>query len=104
MKGDVHGILHRERPQVVKRIALWFALSGYLLTFLYYYGPYGIAYSEPVLHALPFSMCVVAFGGMPVPAVAIVTAPVNALIYSVVGALLGLGVSEFKTNSVPSRR
>src|SRR5215470_7662422 len=103
MKGDVHEILHRERPQVVKRIALWFALSGYLLTFLYYYGPYGIAYSEPVLHALPFWMCVFAFGGMPVPAVALLTAPVNALIYGVVGALLGLGVGELKTSGVPTR-
>ena len=81
--------IHRERPHVMKRTALWFALSGYLLTFLYYYGPYGIAYSEPVSHALPFWMCVVAFGGMPVPAVAVIAAPVNALIYGVVGAIPG---------------
>lgn len=88
----------------MKRTALWFALGGYFLTFLYYYGPYGIAYSKPVLHALPFWMCVVAVSGMPVPAVALLAAPVNALIYGVVGALLGLGVSEFRANGVPPRR
>jgi len=87
------------RGDLVKRTAFWFAVGGYFLTLLYYYGPYGIAYSDPVFHALPFWMCVVAIGGMPVPAVALVIAPVNAFIYGVVGLLLGFGATEFKATS-----
>lgn len=81
----------------MKKFIFWFAVSGYFLTFLYYYGPRGIALSDVLFHALPFWMCILAIGGMPVPAVALLIAPVNALIYGAVGALLAFALTNLRT-------
>ena len=74
---------------VIRKLTFWFALTGYFLTFLYYYGPYGIAYSLFLFHILPFWMCILTSGGMPVKAVALLIAPINALSYGIIGAAIG---------------
>ena len=81
---------------MVKRLIFWFATSGYFLTFLYYYGPLGIGYSRVLHGMLPFWMCILALGGMPVQAVALVIAPINALSYGIVGAFMGVIASTIK--------
>jgi hypothetical protein len=74
------------------RLGFWFAFTGYLLTVLYYFGPFGIAYSVPLYRILPFWMCIITDHGMPVSAVALFIAPINAAIVGAVGALVGLVV------------
>lgn len=74
---------------VIRKLAFWSALIGYLLTFLYYYGPWGIAYSSFLFHILPFWMCIIRIGEMPVQAVVLTIAPINALGYGLVGATIG---------------
>src|SRR5580704_14551486 len=39
---------------VIRKLTFWFALTGYFLTFLYYYGPWGIAYSLFLFHIFHF--------------------------------------------------
>ena len=80
---------------MVRKLAFWFALTGYFLTFLYYYGPLGISYSAFLYYILPFWMCILAIGGMPVPAVALVIAPINAAIYGIAGLAIGWILSKF---------
>jgi hypothetical protein len=79
---------------VTRRLAFWFAFTGYFLTFLYYYGPHGISYSTFLYRILPFWVCILAIGGMPVPAVSLFIAPINAAIYGVAGALIGWILSK----------
>jgi hypothetical protein len=80
---------------VIRRLVFWFALTGYLLTFLYYYGLFGVSYSAFLYYLLPFWMCILAVGGMPVPAVALVIAPINATIYGIAGLAIGWIFSRF---------
>jgi hypothetical protein len=74
---------------VIRKLTFWFALMGYFLTFMYYYGPWGTAYSPFLFDILPFWMCILRIGGMPVQAVALLIAPINALSYGVIGAAIG---------------
>jgi hypothetical protein len=85
---------------LIKRVTFWFALTGYFLTFLYYYGPWGIANNEFLYHVLPYWMCLLAIGGMPVPAVALWIAPINALIYGIVGAFVAWLVATMRQRSI----
>ena len=82
---------------MVKRFTFWFAFIAYFLTFLYYYGPHGIGRSQLLYNILPFWMCILTLGGMPVQAVALIIAPVNALLYGILGAIIGVFASTFKT-------
>jgi len=87
----------RRFPALVKRLSFWFALIGYIgyfLTVLYYFGPLGVAYSVALDHILPFWMCIMTDHGMPVPAVALFIAPINATIYGVGGATVGWVLSS----------
>jgi hypothetical protein len=72
---------------MVKRLPFWFAVTGYFLTFLYYFGPRGIQYCAILDRILPFWMCslTLALGGMPVLTVALFIAPLNAVIYGIAG-------------------
>jgi len=82
---------------LVKRLSFWFALSGYtgyFLTVLYYFGPLGVAHSAALYHILPFWMCIITRNGMPVLAVALFIAPINAAIYGVGGATIGSVLSS----------
>jgi hypothetical protein len=74
---------------VTWKLAFSFALTGYILTFLYYYGPWRTAYSVFLFHILPFWMCILTIGGMPVRVVALFIAPINALAYGIIGAATG---------------
>jgi hypothetical protein len=51
---------------MTKRFGFWFASTGYLLTVLYYFGPWGIAYNTTLYRILPFWMCVLTGHGHPV--------------------------------------
>ena len=73
---------------VTKRIALWSAVVGYVLTMLYYFGPGQLQLNETVVHLMPYWVCILAGGhGTPVLPVAVFVAPINALIYGAVGAI-----------------
>jgi hypothetical protein len=84
---------------MIKRVSFWLALTGYFLTFLYYFGPWGIAYSPVLDFILPFWMCNLALGGIPVSAVALFIAPINAVIYGIAGATIGWIFSRFFAES-----
>lgn len=79
---------------MIKRFAFWFGVAGYFLTFLYYKGPHPFSYSQTLGHALPYWGCYFALGGMPVGAVLMDFAPVNAAIYAIVGAGVGWSFSK----------
>jgi len=74
---------------LIKKFTAWFALAGYFLTLLYYFGPRGLAYGASLFRILPFWMCIVTGHGMPSPAVALFIAPINAMVYGTVGATIG---------------
>jgi hypothetical protein len=78
---------------MTKRLAFWFAYTGYSLTFTYYFGPSGVAGSTTLHRILPFWMCILTGHRMPVSAVALFIAPINAAIFGAVGATVGLVVS-----------
>jgi hypothetical protein len=88
---------------VIRKLTFWFALTGYVLTFLYYHGPRGIAYSSFLFHILPFWMCILRIGGMPIGAVALLIAPINALCYGIVGAAIGWLCHRFLWDYAPLR-
>lgn len=77
-------------PAMTMRLGFWFAFTGYLLTVLYYFGPFGIAYSVTLYRILPFWMCIITGHGMPVSAVGLFIAPINAAVFGAVGATVGL--------------
>jgi hypothetical protein len=80
---------------MTKKFALWFGLSGYVMTVLYYHGPPGLQLSEFLFHVLPFWMCILTGNGMPPLPVAFFIAPINAAIYGGIGAVLGWLITKF---------
>jgi hypothetical protein len=76
-------------PVMIKRLSFWFALTGYFLTFLYYFGPWGIAYSAVLDQSLLFRMCIFRDSWMPLSPVMLFISPINAVIYGIAGAAIG---------------
>lgn len=84
---------------MIKRMAFWFGLTAYFLTFLYYEGPHGVRLNTVLFHVLPYWMCILAAGGMPVQAVLLVIAPINAAFYALFGAGLAWIIRKLRMSS-----
>ncbi len=82
------------------RIALWFAVGGYTLTMLYYFGPGNVRLNESLLHFVPFWVCILTAGhGTPILPIAVFVAPINALVYGAVGAIAAWPFLKFFVKS-----